>query len=185
MKKHIIGAAIALTLSTQALAQDAPTCDDLVWSAQVLSANPDMALSCQGVYARNDELYAKVTIELTRVRGNRLTFRPQHTDGTQGAQRSITVPNSWRANIEGRTYRAGELLPGQELNVYIPEDRFALAVDDGAFDGDEELISIEEATVVAMPKTASPLYAVLGAGLAFLGLGFAMTAQRRLRRAKA
>ncbi|WP_439105540.1 hypothetical protein [Congregibacter sp.] len=185
MKKHVIGAAIALALSGQVLAQaPAPTCDDLVWSAQVLAENPDMALSCQGVYARNDELYAKVTIELTRVRGNRLTFRPKHTDGSKGAQRSITVDNSWRANIEGRTYSAGELLPGQELNVYIPEDRFALAVDD-AFDGDEELVSIEAATVVSMPTTASPLYAALGAGLGLLGLGFLMTTQRRLRRAKA
>ncbi|WOJ92102.1 hypothetical protein R0135_09915 [Congregibacter variabilis] len=186
MKKHLIGAAIAIVLSGQALAQDsAPTCDDLVWSAQVLAANPDIALSCQGVYARNNELYAKVTIELTRVRGNRLTFRPQHTDGSQGTRRSITVSSSWRADINGRKYRASELLPGQELSVYIPEDRFALAVHDGAFDGDEELISIEAATVVAMPKTASAMYTVLTAGLAFIALGFGMTTRRRLRRAKA
>lgn len=186
MKKHLIGAAIALALSGQALAQEpAPTCDDLVWSAQVLAANPDIAMSCQGVYARNGELYAKVTIELTRVRGNRLTFRPQHTDGSKGAQRSINVSSSWRADIEGRKYRAGELLPGQELSVYMPEDRFALAVHDGAFDGDEELITIEEAAVVAMPKTASPVYAALGAGLALLAMGFVMTTRRRLRRAEA
>ncbi|MFT4769350.1 MAG: hypothetical protein ACI8RN_002494 [Glaciecola sp.] len=186
MKKHIIGAAIAVALSGQTLAQEpAPTCDDLVWSAQVIAANPDIALSCQGVYARNDEMYAKVTIELTRVRGNRLTFRPQHTDGSQGAQRSINVDNSWRADIDGRKYRASELFPGQELSVYIPEDRFALAVHDGAFDGDEEMITIEEAVVVAMPKTASPVYAALGLGLTLLGLGFVMTTQRRLRCAKA
>ncbi|EAQ96725.1 hypothetical protein [Congregibacter litoralis] len=185
MKKQLIAASFALALSGHLMAQEAPGCDDLVWSAQVLAANPDIALSCQGVYARNDELYAKVIIELTRVRGNRLSFRPRHTDGSQGAQRSITVDSSWRANIQGRDYRASELLPGQELSVYIPEDRFALAVDDGAFDGDETLINIEEATVVTMPKTASPLYAALAAGVAFLGLGVAMTTRRRLRRARA
>lgn len=186
MKKHLIGAAIILSLHGQAMAQESsPNCDDLVWSAQVLAANPDIALSCQGVYARNGELYAKVTIELTRVRGNRLTFRPRHTNGSEGARRSITVGNNWRADIDGRKYRAAELVPGQELSVYIPEDRFALAVHDGAFDGDEELISIDEATVVAMPKTASPIYATLAAGLSLLGLGVIMTLQRRLRRPKA
>ncbi|EED31629.1 LPXTG-motif cell wall anchor domain protein [gamma proteobacterium NOR5-3] len=187
MKAHVIGAAIAIAMSAQSWAQDAaPGCDDLVWSAQVLAANPDIALSCKGVYVRNNQLYAKVTIELTRVRGNRITFRPEHTDGSQGARRSIRVSNSWRADIDGREYRAAELSPGQKLSVYIPEDRFALAVDDGDFDGDEELIRIEEeATVVAMPKTASSVYATLAAGLAFLGLGVIMTTRRRLRRAKA
>lgn len=186
MKKQLIGAAIAIALSAQALAQGpAPTCDDLVWSAQVLAANPDIKLSCQGVYARNNELYAKVTIELTRVRGNKLTFRPKHTDGSQGTRRSITVGSSWRADIDGRKYRASELLPGQELSVYIPEDRFALAVHDGAFDGDEELINIEAATVVAMPKTASAVYAALAAGLALTAFGFVMTTRRRLRRSMA
>ncbi|MDP5054624.1 MAG: hypothetical protein NWP69_12600 [Congregibacter sp.] len=193
MKKSLIGLAIAVALSGETSAQDlAPSCDDLVWSAQVLAANPDIALSCQGVYVRNDELYAKVTIELVRVRGNRLTFKPQHTDGSEGARRSITVGTNWRANIGGRSYRASELLAGQELTVYIPEDRFALAIDDGYLDDDinddmnddMELIMIEDASIVSMPKTASAFYAALGAGVALLGLGLAMT-RRRLQRARA
>lgn len=186
MKTTVPVLIVGLALNTQAFAQDlTPRCDDLVWSAQVIAVNPDIGLSCQGVYQRNDELFAKVTIELTRVRGNRISFRPQHVDGTVGTQRSITVGNNWRADIQGRKYRANELIPGQELSVYIPEDRFALAVHDGDFDGNEELIDIEEPTVVTMPKTASSLYLALGAGLALLSLGIAMTTQRRLRRVKA
>jgi len=186
MKTSVLAALVGVALTTQAFAQDlSPSCDDLVWSAQVIAVNPDIGLSCQGVYQRNDELYAKLTIELTRVRGNRLTFRPQHVDGSFGTQRSITVSNSWRADIQGRKYRANELIPGQELSVYVPEDRFALAVHDGDFDGDEELIDIEDPMVVTMPKTASSLYAVLAAGLALLCLGGVITAQRRLRRVKA
>lgn len=173
---------IALTLGLPSLAQSpAPVCDDLVWSAQVLAANPDIGKSCQGVYERNNELFAKVKIEVIRIRGNRITFRPEHTDGSTGAPRTITVDQSWRADIAGRRYRASELLPGQELSVYIPEDRFALATDDGAFDGDEALYDIEEATVVTMPKTASPLYLILAAGLGFVGLGAVLSLRRRLR----
>jgi hypothetical protein len=182
MLAKFILASLALTLGMPSLAQNpSPLCDDLVWSAQVLAANPDIGKSCQGVYERNNELFAKVKIEVIRVRGNRITFRPEHTDGTTGAPRTITVGQSWRADIAGRKYRASELLPGQELSVYIPEDRFALALDDGAFDGDEELYDIEEATVVTMPKTASPLYLIAGAGLGFVGLGMVMSVRRRLR----
>jgi hypothetical protein len=163
----------------------APGCDDLVWSAQVLAANPDIRDACQGVYRRGDELFAKVEIELTRVRGNRLTFRPQHTDGSEGKPRSIAVPNSWRATIEGREYRARDLLPGQRLSVYIPEDRFALALADeltadDAADAELELIAIEEAAVVsAMPTTASQLPTILAGGAALTLLGLALMAQRR------
>jgi len=121
----------------------APGCDDLVWSAQVLAVNPDIRESCQGVYVRNDTFYAKVSIQLTKVRGDRLSFRPQLRDGTLGKLRSIRVDSKWRAAIDGRSYRAGELQPGQVLSVYVPEDRFALAVHDGEFDGDEALIDIE------------------------------------------
>jgi hypothetical protein len=160
----------------------APTCDDLVWSAQVLAANPDINDSCQGVYQRGDELFAKVEITLTRVRGNRLTFRPQHLDGTQGKARSIVVPNSWRATIDGSEYRARDLMAGQKLNVFIPEDRFALALGESTLAGDDdvELFEIEEAAVVtSMPKTASVLPSAFLAGLLLLGTGLVLRAGRR------
>ena len=183
MRKLLLTSAVLAVMANPAAAQTggALTCDDLVWSAQVLAANPDVGKSCQGVYERGGKLYAKVEIEVVRARGNRLTFKSVHTDGSSSSNRSVMVPNSWRANIEGEEYRAGELLPGQKLNVYLPEDRFALLLDDGDFGGDEDVISIEEAAVVSMPKTASPLFAVLAAGFGMLGLGGALTAIRRRR----
>lgn len=160
-----------------------PTCEDLVWSAQVLAANPDIRESCQGVYQRGDDLYAKIEITLTRVRGNRLTFRPEHLDGSQGLPRSIVVPNSWRASIDGQEYRARDLMAGQQLSVFIPEDRFALALSESNLTSDEdiELFEIEEAAVVtSMPKTASVLPFAFLAGLLLLGTGLALRG-RRLR----
>ncbi|MEM1190802.1 MAG: hypothetical protein AAF933_02745 [Pseudomonadota bacterium] len=142
---------VCLSCSNLVQAQgSAPTCDDLVWSAQVLAINPDIRKSCQGVYQRGDELFAKVTIEVTRVSGNRLGFRPQHLDGSMGKPRSITVPSTWRARLDGEDYRVRDLMPGQRLNVYVPEDRFALAVENEKLMSDEELelIEIEGATDV-------------------------------------
>jgi len=113
---------------------------------------------------------------VVRVRGNTMTFRPLSLDGTKGDSRKVTLADSWRANINGRLYRAGDLQRGQKLNVYLPEDRFALAiVDDDA--EVVEMMPVEEA--VTMPTTASPLFLVGLAGGAFLALGGLLSGIRR------
>ena len=118
-------------------------------------------------------MYAKTSIEVVRVRGNTMTFRPIHTDGTRGDSRSVTLGTSWRAKIAGREYRASDLMRGQELNVYLPEDRFALAIEDV----ETEFVPIE--TVTEMPTTASPLFLIGLAGGAFLALGGMLSGIRR------
>jgi hypothetical protein len=189
-KKLVVAMGMALALSAgQVLAQEtastadmnkdvAPTCADLNWSAEVLAANPDVAAMCQTVYERDGKLYAKTSIEVVRVRGNTMTFRPRHTDGTLGDSRSVTLDSSWRANIGGREYRASDLMRGQNLNVYLPEDRFALAVeDDDGLDDSDAMMGIEDATV--MPTTASPLFLIGLAGGALLALGGLLSGVRR------
>lgn len=137
---------LALLLIGSASARDrAPSCDELVWSAQMLATNPDIKDACLGVYQKGPNFYAKVRLKLISIRGNRLSFRAVHKDGSLGSTRSIVVDNDWRATIDGRQLRAQQLEPDQELSVYIPEDRFALAMDDGEFGGDEPLIPIEDA----------------------------------------
>jgi hypothetical protein len=131
---------------------------------------------CQTVYEKNGKLFAKTSVEVVRVRGNTMTFRPIHTDGTKGDSRSVTLDSSWRAKIAGREYRASDLMRGQELNVYLPEDRFALAVEDDSLD-DSDFMAIEETT--EMPTTASPLFLIGLAGGAFLALGGLLSGIRR------
>ena len=179
-KKMVVAMGMALALSAGSVsAQDAaPTCADLNWSADVLAANPDIGMSCSAVYEKDGKLYAKVPIEILRVRGNRMTFRPMHTDGTMGDSRSVQLDSSWRAEIGGRQYRASDLMRGQQLNVYIPEDRFALAIEDADGPDEADIVMIEE-EVVEMPTTASPLFLVGLAGGAFLALGGLLSGVRR------
>ena len=187
-KKVVAAVGMALALSAgQLMAQETSssgavqsstvTCADLNWSAEVLAANPDIAAMCQTVYEKDGRLFAKTSIEVVRVRGNTMTFRPKHTDGTLGDSRSVTLDSSWRANIGGRQYRASDLMRGQSLNVYLPEDRFALAVEDDDGLDDADLMAIEDAT--EMPTTASPLFLVGLAGGAFLALGGLLSGIRR------
>jgi len=166
------------TNSAGAVETDAVTCADLNWSAEVLANNPDIGESCQSVFEKDGRLFAKSTVEVVRVRGNRMTFRPLHTDGTMGDSRSVQLDSSWRAEIGGRSYRASDLMRGQQLNVYIPEDRFALAVSDADGPDEADLIVIEE-EVVEMPTTASPLFLIGAVGGAFLALGGMLTGIRR------
>ena len=179
-KKMVVAMGMALALSAGSVsAQDAaPTCADLNWSADVLAANPDIGMSCSAVYEKDGKLYAKVPIEVLRVRGNRMTFRPMHTDGTMGDSRSFQLDSAWRAEIGGRQYRASDLMRGQQLNVYIPEDRFALAIEDADGPDEADIVMIEE-EVVEMPTTASPLFLVGLAGGAFLALGGLLSGVRR------
>jgi len=185
-KKMAVAVGMAVALSAgSALAEDkylspTVTCADINWSAEVLSNNPDIGQSCSAVYEKDGKLYAKVPVEVVRVRGNRMTFRPIHTDGSMGDSRSIQLDSSWRANIGGRQYRASDLMRGQRLNVYIPEDRFALAVADDEGEALDEAVFIPiEEEVVEMPTTASPLFLVGLAGGAFLALGGLLSGLRR------
>jgi len=166
------------TTSTGAVQSSTVTCADLNWSAEVLALNPDIASMCQTVYEKDGKLYAKTSVEVVRVRGNTMTFRPKHTDGTLGDSRTVTLDSAWRANIGGRQYRASDLSRGQNLNVYLPEDRFALAVadDDGLDETDMMAIG---AVATEMPTTASPLFLVGLAGGAFLALGGLLSGVRR------
>ena len=67
---------------------------------------------------------------------------------------------------------------GQQLNVYLPEDRFALAIADADGPDEADIMMIEE-EVVEMPTTSSPLFLFGLAGGAFLALGGLLTGLRR------
>ena len=104
------------------------TCADLHWSPEVLTANPDIALACQGVYEKDGVLYARATIEVVTVQGDTIKFRTLRTDGSKGVTRSVKMDRNWRFRLDGREYRARDLDRGQQLNIYLPQDRFALTV---------------------------------------------------------
>ncbi|HBO13297.1 MAG TPA: hypothetical protein DD491_10985 [Halieaceae bacterium] len=106
----------------------APTCDDLAWSAAALAANPDVGLLCQGVYVKGDTYYAKATIRITRVDGQRVTFVPYRRDGSLGRARSVSLKHDWKVMIDGKALTASNLVKGQELTVFIPQDRFAISI---------------------------------------------------------
>ena len=133
MGRGIAVTGLALLLAgSVAAAEDRPRgavrCEDLKWAPQVLVANPDIELACQGVYEKDGVLYAKATIEVVRAVGNTLKFRTVRNDGSLGKRLSVTLGSQWRVKLDGRDYRLSELVAGQRLDIFLPEDRFALSV---------------------------------------------------------
>jgi len=98
------------------------------WSDAALAANPDVGLLCQGVYVKGDTYYAKATIRITRVDGLRVTFVPYRRDGSLGKARSVSLSRDWKVIINGEELTASNLVKGQELTVFIPQDRFAISI---------------------------------------------------------
>jgi hypothetical protein len=184
MSKKIVSLAVGMALSVsagqlmaaKAMESTTVTCADLNWSAGVLAENPDIAKTCRTVFEKDGKLYAQASVEVVRVRGNTMTFVTLHTDGTKGESRMTNLESGWRATIGGREYRASDLNRGQKLNVYLPEDRFALSIgDDDALVN--EMVEIEDST--EMPTTASPLFLIGLVGSGFLAMGGLLRLVRR------
>ncbi|MEP5764556.1 MAG: LPXTG cell wall anchor domain-containing protein [Halieaceae bacterium] len=178
-KLAVIGFAIAgLSLGQQALAQDELTCADIEWSSVVTDQYPNIANACDAVMEKNGRMYARVEVQVQRVRGNTITFKVLNNDGSSGGSYTQNVGMSWRAKIGGQSYRASELMRGQKLNVYMPHDRWAVIHVDA--DGPDIADAVPLVSAPMLPKTASqlPLIGMLGACLLVLGAGLGVIRRR-------
>ncbi len=145
-KLAILGCAIAtLSIGQQAAAQDELTCADIEWKSMVTDQYPSIADACDAVVEKKGRLYARIKVEIQRVRANTLTFQIINNDGSSGGTYSQNVGSTWRAKLSGQSYRARDLSRGQQLRVYMPHDRWALVhVDDDGPDI-EDAIALEAA----------------------------------------
>lgn len=189
MKARMIAMLSALplmALGSYASAQTDLTCDDIEFSSAVTSVYSDIAEACQDVVEIDGERFAKIGVEVLRASNNSASFRIKHADGTYGPTHRAELPSDWRAELDGRQVRARDLVRGQELNIYMPSDRweaavtaptavfvvyrgYALSEDDGA------------GTMAALPSTASPLTTFGAMGGAALLTAFFMRVYRRRR----
>lgn len=178
----------AIPLLALAPLASAITCDEVDFRPVITDQFPRAKEACLEVVERNGEPYVHMKAELVRSpRGNHAVFRFLHADGTYGDTHAVDLDPSWRANIQGRNYRLRDLARGQELDVYLPPDRWAVHVNAS----DAMVETITPVAVVApreeaaepepmLPATASkmPLFAVFGV-LALMGAGMIRLARRQ------
>jgi hypothetical protein len=183
----VLSALPLVALGSSASAQTDLTCADIDFTSEVTSVYPDIAEACQDVVEIDGERYAKIGVEVVRASNTSASFRIKHADGTYGPTHRAELPSDWRARLDGRQVRARDLVRGQELNLYMPSDRWEAAVTAptatfvvyrgyALYEDD-----VERSTIRTLPSTASPLATFAAAGGAALLTAFFMRIYRRRR----
>jgi hypothetical protein len=121
----ILSALPFLALVAPASAQTDLTCNDVTFNYEMTSRFPDIQTACIDVIEVEGDRFAQFSVELVSTRRNNATFRfKDPDDGSYGPTQSVTLDPNWRAEIGGREYRVSELSRGQELNIYLPSDKW-------------------------------------------------------------
>jgi hypothetical protein len=197
MKRQILGIVgavsclLALAWSSASIAQG--NCGDIEFTGEVARQLPNAADACLDIVERDGRPYAHFEARIVRASNSEVVAEFRRPDGSYGDPVSFTPPSDARVRIQGRSYRYRDLARGQELDVYMPPDRWEIAVyqepgDDVDFESAAAVtpVALQEPSpqvAAALPRTASPLPLVALLGLAFTALGAAVAGLRyRLRR---
>jgi hypothetical protein len=179
---------LALSWAPSAFAQQS-ACRDLNFTGPIAREFPNARDACLGVVTRDGQQYAHFQARVTNVRGNTVEAEFKMPDGRYGRPISVTPDPEARVRIAGRNYRYRDLSRGQELDVYLPPDRWEIAVPS---DPEAEFVAASTVTTVAiaqpattvaantLPRTGSlvPLAGALGGILTVLGLAIAALRRR-------
>jgi LPXTG-motif cell wall-anchored protein len=169
-------------------------CGNIVFGPAITSQFPNAKEACLGVVTRDGRQFAYFEARIRSVRGGTIEAEFKQPNGTWGNPVSFTPDPNARARIDGQSYRYRDLNRGQELNVYLPPDRWEIAAQtDSAAEFEAApavtFAALEPAPpapqqVAALPSTGSPLplLALVGALLAALGAGVVAPLRRRLAR---
>ena len=112
----------AAMLALPVYGQDVQTCDTIEFEPVLTERYPEISEACIDVVVKDGKQFAKLRVEVVKPRLNGVTFRFVHADGEYGPTQSVSLDPSWRAKIGGKEYRSVDLLPGQQLSLYMPPD---------------------------------------------------------------
>jgi hypothetical protein len=162
------------------------SCDGIRWSEAALKEYPNIASACQAVEERNGKTYVKFQGKVDRNinRGKQVAVNFK-----DGSTLTLSPPENMQVYVDGRKTSVANLQRGDELNFYVPEDRFA-----AQFAQDEtpqpQFVAVPimyretysettpERSAANLPATASDLpFSALG-GFMLLGLGGALSLRR-------
>jgi hypothetical protein len=195
-------------LDTSSLAQarvQTASCTEVDWAKDLLALYPRIAEGCQEVVLAEGVKWARFDADFVRSdnRSSTVTLNFKNRQGTPMGNLTLQPATEQRVSIDGRPYRFSELTRGQQLNLYVPEGIFAVAIEPGA--PPEQLAQIvrepispaqanpapaellaqadpgpaRATPVQRLPATAGPLPWFALAGLISLLSGLGLTIRRR------
>jgi hypothetical protein len=186
MSKHrilalagVLLAAVAQPAMAQTDMTTTASCDQIEFTSRVYNQLPNAKDFCLEVALRDNKLYAHFASEFVRRSGSDVVLRFKTPDGTLSDPIQITPPEDQRVSINGRDLRLRELNRGDEVDIWLPHDRFEVALHETQEDfAAATTVTTYPATIVeespapaTLPSTASivPLIGLLGALFATIG----------------
>lgn len=175
-KLSLAGILLGSFVSAQpALAQSG--CPDVDFNSSITSRFPDASDACLGIEVRDGRQYAHFQAELVGVSGNSVRARFRLPDGDYSDTYAFDVKPEARVEIEGRSYRYRDLERGQELDVYLPPDRWQFHIPESENFEVSRTVAVYTPMQAAdegamLPSTASPVPLIGAAGgvLSLIGL---------------
>ena len=159
----------------------AASCSDVIWSAEMLESNPNIANGCLEITEKRGLQAVRMRARVVRQGVNSTIVQWQLPDGSWSAAERRFPARGSTAEISGQVVRITELAPRQEVNVYVPQSgNWSLPAPPPPPPAPAPAPAPEpEPEPVALPTTASqiPLFALLGGLLILLGgaVSFART----------
>ena len=164
----------------------AASCSDVIYSAEILETNPNIAGACLEIVEKGGAQAIKMTARVVRQNVSSTIVQWKLPDGSWSEPNRRVPERGATAEIAGKTVKISDLAPRQEVNVYVasagnwslPAPAPAAAA---APPPAPKPVSAPapEPKPVALPTTATqvPLFALLGGLLILLGgaVSFART----------
>jgi hypothetical protein len=185
----VCGASVASAQTSvdRSFTVDSKSCEGIQWSSEALEMYPTIESACQAVEERDGKTYVKFEGKVKRNvdRGKQLVV-----DFKDGGEVTLRPPPEMHVYLDGRRTPAAKLQSGDELNFYVPEDRFAAHFPETEtvttrfvvvpmVQPQQTVAEQPSERMAALPATAGwmPLLALLG--LTTIGTGVVLTCVRR------
>lgn len=185
----LAGVLLATLIAAQSASAQSP-CADINFDSSITSRFPDASDACLGIQLRDGRQFAHFQAELVGVTGNHVRARFRLPDGDYSDTYGFDVSPEARVQIDGRDYRYRDLNRGQQLDVYVPPDRWQFHIPESEQFAASRTVAVftpvqeEDSGAGAMlPSTASPLpfIGIVGSVLSLVGLAL-LAVRRRLPR---
>jgi LPXTG-motif cell wall-anchored protein len=177
------GAASAQTRIDRSFNAVSKDCSGIQWSKEALERYPTIGSACRGVEERDGKTYVKFegTVKQNIDRGKQLVV-----EFTDGGEFTVTPPAEMALYINDRKTPVSQLSRGDELNFYMPEDRFTAQFAQDATPT-PQYVSVPityretESTyqAAALPATASNDALMVMFGSVLAAFGMLLTIRRR------
>lgn len=163
------------------------------WDVELLSQFPRIADGCHEVVVQDGIKWIRFEADFVRMnRDGSIVSTFKNPRGRSIGNLTLMPAEGQRVMLSGQSTSFADLLPGQELNFYVPEGTFAFATEPAAPPEQvAQVVVVEEPTRLAqvepretaqperLPRTAGPLPLVALGALLSLMAGIGVGIRRR------